>query len=755
MRINSPPPPPPLANQKRRRRSLLAKDDGKRKRMTTTTTTDSPAMNLSYFNSRSDNNGDDDDDGDGEKGLLLLLNDDVDDRKRTTTTTTTMTTDSPAMNLSNLNGNDDGDDDDDDDEQELLLLLNNNNDDDRKRTTTTTTTAMNLSNLNGDDDDDDDDEQELLLLLNDDGADRKRTRTRTTTTTTNDSPPMSSSTKVDEKGGGGLLSSSLNSDDRNMMMMMMDISKDDDKKEEEEGLLLLNRDRKQEKRKGELLMDSVDPDIITGYNINNFDLAYLIERAQHLNSDRFYLSRIKNLQSTIVNKTFESRQMGKMINKMVNVEGRCVLDVMNIIKREYKLRSYGLNAVAEHFLNERKDDIHHTEISTLHHTSAQTRQKLAIYCLKDAYLPLKLIDKLMLLVNYIEMARVTGVPLSFILTRGQQVKIMSQLLRNCAIENFIIPSCQGKQKVNDYQGATVIEPAKGYYNDPITTLDFSSLYPTIIMAHNLCYSTLLLKNNNNDNDDDDDHYSRLSSEDYIKTPSGNYFVKPHIRKGLLPKILENLLSARKKAKDELKRETDPLKRKVLDGRQLALKMSANSVYGFTGAQVGKLPCVEISQSVTAFGREMIMFTKDKIEEKYTNAKIIYGDTDSVMINFGVKTIQEAITLGQVAASYVTTYFTKPIKLEFEKVYFPYLLINKKRYAGLYYTRPDTFDKIDCKGIETIRRDNCRFAAHLISEVLKMILIERDVEKAVVLVKSTIIINITSLNIKKAELKSFS
>lgn len=139
----------------------------------------------------------------------------------------------------------------------------------------------------------------------------------------------------------------------------------------------------------------------------------------------------------------------------------------------------------------------------------------------------------------------------------------------------------------EFEGATVIEPVRGYYSTPIATLDFSSLYPSIMMAHNLCYTTLL---NVRDKD-------KLTENDYIKTPSGNYFVKSHIRKGLLPDILEALLAARKKAKKDLAVETDPLRKQVLDGRQLALKISANSVYGFTGAQVGKLPCLEISQVV--------------------------------------------------------------------------------------------------------------------------------------------------------------
>lgn len=152
-----------------------------------------------------------------------------------------------------------------------------------------------------------------------------------------------------------------------------------------------------------------------------------------------------------------------------------------------------------------------------------------------------------------------------------------------------------------------------------------------MMAHNLCYTTLLQGNSK--------EKLGLTADQYSRTPANNYFVKAsvsnpsamalpgfvdfviliclwfQVRKGLLPDILESLLNARKKAKADLKKETDPFKQKVLDGRQLALKISANSVYGFTGAQVGKLPCLEISGSVTAYGRTMIEQTKTEVETK--------------------------------------------------------------------------------------------------------------------------------------------
>ncbi|XP_043259599.1 DNA polymerase delta catalytic subunit [Colletes gigas] len=473
-----------------------------------------------------------------------------------------------------------------------------------------------------------------------------------------------------------------------------------------------------------------DPDIFTGYNINNFDFPYLINRAKHLNVKNFeYLGRIKNIKSVIKTQVLQSKQMGRRENKFVNFEGRVSFDLLLVLVRDYKLRSYTLNAVSYHFLQEQKEDVHHSIITDLQNGDAQTRRRLAVYCLKDAYLPLRLLDKLMCIIIYMEMARVTGVSIYSLLTRGQQIKVISQLLRKTREKDYLMPVHHSQASDEQFEGATVIEPKRGYYSDPIATLDFSSLYPSIIMAHNLCYTTLLNREKKVKCHIDDD--------DTTRTPNNFLFVKANLRKGILPEILENLLSARKIAKAELKKETDPLKQKVLDGRQYALKVSANSVYGFTGAQMGKLPCLDISASVTAYGRTMIERTKHEVEEQYcvsngykNDAVVIYGDTDSVMVKFGVKTIEEAMELGREAAEYVTSKFVKPIKLEFEKVYFPYLLINKKRYAGLYFTRPEQYDKMDCKGLETVRRDNCPLVANMMNTCLQKLLIDRNPNDAV-------------------------
>lgn len=215
---------------------------------------------------------------------------------------------------------------------------------------------------------------------------------------------------------------------------------------------------------------------------------------------------------------------------------------------------------------------------------------------------------------------------------------MSQLLRKAQQRNMLIPNVQRQQQSQSdsqgvaYEGASVLDAKVGYYESPVATLDFASLYPSVMMAHNICYCTLVPK----------DQAERMNADDIVKSPTGDHFVKMHIRQGILPEILTELLNARKSAKADLKTAEDPIDKAVLNGRQLALKVSANSVYGFTGAVVGQLPCLEISSTVTAYGREMIKHTYNMVVQRFNeengypaNAEVIYGDTDrSVLELFG-------------------------------------------------------------------------------------------------------------------------
>ena len=484
----------------------------------------------------------------------------------------------------------------------------------------------------------------------------------------------------------------------------------------------------------------LDPDIITGYNISMFDLPYLLNRALALNLKEF--ARLSRLDHTLSKVRHKQTKVKGFMNRDVidiNFEGRIILDMYSYLIREIKLRSYTLNNVSFQFLGEQKEDVHHSLIVKLWKENEFTRRRLAIYCMKDAYLPLKLMDKFMTLINYSEMCRVTSTPMNFILTRGQQIKVATQLHKKALEKGYIVPNLQKTPGAFDddegYEGAFVLDPTVGFHKEPIVTLDFSSLYPSIMIAHNLCYSTLLPRGSEK---------NLKENEDFIRTPNGECFVKENVRKGILPIILEELLAARKAAKKDMNNEKDDFKKKILNGRQLALKVSCNSVYGFTGATSGQLPCLQISSSVTAIGRTMIEKTRDLILQKYNiqngykyDSQVIYGDTDSVMIKFGDYTLKEALQLGNESSEYVTQHFKKPIKIEFEKVFWPYLLLKKKKYAGVLWTKEDKYDKIDTKGLEAVRRDNCELVRQVVETVIRKILVDRNVTDAVEYCKGVI------------------
>jgi DNA polymerase delta subunit 1 len=484
-----------------------------------------------------------------------------------------------------------------------------------------------------------------------------------------------------------------------------------------------------------------DPDIIIGYNIKNFDFPYLFERAEVLGVSDFSTLGRGGKQAKVRDMFLSSKALGSRNNKEIEIVGRLIFDMSQVIRRDFNLRSYTLNAVSVHFLNEQKEDVPYSSMRRLQEGNKDTRKRLASYCLRDTYLPMRLFSKLNALINYSEMARVTGVPIEYLFTRGQAVKILSMIFRRAKAANYVIPVIDAMDMERSYEGGFVMDPARGYYSNPITTLDFSSLYPSIMIVNNLCYTTFL----------SDERYKDsvmggegIKKEDIIVTPTGNYFVKKNVREGLLPRILVDLIEERKKARRAIKETDIPELKLSLNARQLALKISANSVYGFTGATTGKLPCIEISQSVTGYGREMIGKTKRIIEETFCkkmgyshDAEVIYGDTDSVMIDFHESDLSKVFEMSKEISKYVSDKFIKPISLEFEKVYCPYLLINKKRYAGLIYTRPDRPDKIDTKGIETVRRDNCDMVRNVIQTCLDFILFRKDLEGAKKFVKSVV------------------
>jgi DNA polymerase delta subunit 1 len=326
--------------------------------------------------------------------------------------------------------------------------------------------------------------------------------------------------------------------------------------------------------------------------------------------------------------------------------------------------------------------------------------------------------------NLVEMAKACWVPLAFLSERGQQIKVFSQMAYKSRQLGFLIPTFrrQGPPDDSKYEGATVLDAQTGAYYGPITALDFASLYPSIMVAHNLCYSSLVM----------DPRYDNLPGVEY-ETFGPHRFAQNVV--SLLPTILTDLKAFRKKAKKLMAQNEGTPMEAVYNGQQLAYKISMNSIYGFTGASKGMLPCVAIASTVTMRGRQMIDETKNYVEANFPGANVRYGDTDSVMVEFDVqgRKGQEAIEYswaqGELAAEQCTKLFKTPNDLELEKVYCPYFLYSKKRYAAKMYEKGRdgvvAFKKIDIKGLQVVRRDSCQYVRETLKSLLEMILESDD------------------------------
>lgn len=510
----------------------------------------------------------------------------------------------------------------------------------------------------------------------------------------------------------------------------------------------------------------VDPDVITGYNIFGFDLEYIWKRCEYRGVEkRVRMGRLNGSECNFVAKRLSSGALGDNLLKMIPMSGRYIFDLFHEIKREKKLDSYSLNNVSKLFLGDTKIDMSANEMFRRYRDEDPVELgEVAEYCLKDTLLPHRLIDKLCVFTNLVEMAKATWVPLSYLSERAQQIKVFSQITRKARELGFKVPTIKrpfGKRDDDDdkYEGATVLEADVDAYYTPVTALDFASLYPSIMMAHNLCFSTLVLDSRYNNIDGVE--YEKFTIKETSKcihcrgmgceicentgttTGDKDYYFAQGVP-SLLPVILDELKQFRKKAKKLMAKARGTHMEEVYNGQQLAYKISMNSIYGFCGAKKGMLPCVPIAASVTCQGRRMIAMTKECVEANFEGAKVRYGDTDSVMVEFPCPNMsqEEAIRhswkLGEEAAEMCNKLFKKPNDLELEKVYCPYILYSKKRYAAKMWTQNKAgemeMEKIDVKGLQLVRRDNTPYTREVSAEVLEKILESNDPSEAITLAK---------------------
>ena len=456
-----------------------------------------------------------------------------------------------------------------------------------------------------------------------------------------------------------------------------------------------------------------DPDIITGYNINNFDIPYVLERMRKYG--------IRSLFGRCNQKQVNARQI--MSRYRVSMIGRIAVDSFEIIKKDYSLVRYSLDFVSSKLLGEKKEDVKVHQIIKYWRGTTEEYGKLIKYSMKDSVLAMMLFEKLGLIDKYAALSKVSGTLLQDAMNSGEATRIENYLLRKFNEAGFVMP-CKPSQdevakrdasKKKGFKGGFVIEPIKELHSN-VVVLDFKSMYPSIIRSFNICPTTLV-------------------TEKEVKNPivikDGTKFVPPEIREGIIPGILERLMKNRVIAKKKKSRAKDPFKIKIYDAEQWALKIMANAFYGYLGYSRARIYDLILANAITGSGRDIIHTTKDIIEKEHGHT-VVYGDTDSVMVKLETDDMEKIRKRANKISRDITDRLPGIIELEFEKLFKRFVPLTKKRYFAWKFEPTDDGWKegIEMKGIETVRRDWCELVGDTLRDVIGIILKKNDTTMAV-------------------------
>lgn len=487
-----------------------------------------------------------------------------------------------------------------------------------------------------------------------------------------------------------------------------------------------------------------DPDILTGYEVHGGSWGYMIERARckydYNLCDEF--SRMKSQSHGRFGK--ENDRWGFNHTSTIRVTGRHMINIWRAMRGELNLLQYTMENVTYHLLHRRIPHYAHQDLTTWYNSSKpRDLAKMLDYYLSRVQLDLEILEQNELVPRTSEQARLLGVDFFSVFSRGSQFKVESLMFRIAKPENFLLVS-PSRRQVGQQNALEclplVMEPQSAFYNSPLLVLDFQSLYPSVMIAYNYCYSTFLgrvvnWRGQNKMGFTDFKREQRLLEllKDYINiAPNGIMYVKPEIRKSLLAKMLGEILETRIMVKSGMKVDKeDKTLQRLLNNRQLALKLIANVTYGYTSASFsGRMPCSEIADSIVQTGRETLEKAIALIHSvERWGAEVVYGDTDSLFVYLKGRTKDEAFDIGEEIAKTITKMNPRPVKLKFEKVYFPCVLLAKKRYVGFKYeSRSQKEPEFDAKGIETVRRDGTPAEQKIEEKALKILFRTADLSQ---------------------------
>jgi DNA polymerase I len=429
-----------------------------------------------------------------------------------------------------------------------------------------------------------------------------------------------------------------------------------------------------------------DPDVLTGYNIDGYDLPY-IEGRLAAYGRKMAIGR-------------DGRNARRISNRFWRAHGRIVADAWWNVKREIKPKRERLADVAQLVLGETKLDVDTAHIDD---EWAKDRDLVIEYCIQDSFLALRILERIAVLEKMQDLATVSKLPLDDVMQSRTSLLIDSIFIRRADRAGVGVPLTRRTTRDSKIEGAYVHSMKPGLYNW-IVVLDFKAMYPSIIIANNMCFTT-------------------LSDEGSIITPLPDVrFVKAEERKGILAEILEHLMVERDSIKARMRESDTEDEKRYLDGLQEAVKILMNSFYGVFASSFYRFTNRKIGESITAFARENIKAVIHDLEEE--GLEVIYSDTDSVFVQSPHEGVEPNVSFGKELARRYSRYGGT---LEFEKVLNPFFTHGaKKRYVGRIMW-PE--EKTLVRGYETRRTDAFDAQTEALEKVFACVL-EGDIDGAI-------------------------
>lgn len=537
-----------------------------------------------------------------------------------------------------------------------------------------------------------------------------------------------------------------------------------------------------------------DPDIIFGFETEKASIGYIVERANYLGYPLSYVISRTNpwsfdfytqekIEEKSREKAFEKKEkipyqkysdfkyMQMKFGNNVSLRGRIVFNLWRVIKHDVNTNDYSIESVVFEVFKYRMPKFEKKVIMDFYLSKEVKKIVFVLYheMIKNKF-SIKLFEKFEIVQKSSQFIKIFGIDIESSFTRGAQYRVEGVFKKVTNANGFLLLSATTSQLENQTLPLTVpmvMEPPKNIFYNPVIVLDFQSLYPSIISAYNICYSTCLGKLDESEQiqsadlkklfgvynyssnlyemlkDDFNEWHQKNKCDNFLQflkknlfiAPNGMTYVKKNIRQGLLPLIIKELLLTRIMIKKSMKiYPKDSPTYSTLNNRQLGIKLLSNVLYGYTAAGfTGRMPNSDIGDSIVSIGKNTLFSSMKFIESNPNwNAKVIYGDTDSIFVSVKDKSPMEAIKIGKEMAEAVTNRNPYPMKLQFEKVYCPLVFISKKHYTGYKYEDISDVEKgvtnLDTKGIENVRSDNCEAVGKVTEKMIKILFQTKDLSK---------------------------